>query len=163
MCRRVRWTSLLTGETVEGGRWRKERHGFLSLPLLVRPNTLLALGAVDTRPDYDFADGVELALYALEDGASASAIVRDTTGASQLEVSVTRSGASLELRASGAGKPFRLTLHGGIAAASAVTGAGRLEDGVVVCDGFDGEVIFTVRWDRTEGLLPAATAAWAIG
>jgi alpha-D-xyloside xylohydrolase len=31
------WTRLLTGETVKGGCWKSEKHGFLSLPLLVRP------------------------------------------------------------------------------------------------------------------------------
>jgi alpha-D-xyloside xylohydrolase len=30
------WTRLLTGETVKGGSWKKEKHDFLSLPLLVR-------------------------------------------------------------------------------------------------------------------------------
>ncbi|MDR0455497.1 MAG: alpha-xylosidase [Treponema sp.] len=30
------WTRLLSGETVSGGCWRTEQHGFLSLPLLVR-------------------------------------------------------------------------------------------------------------------------------
>jgi len=30
------WTSLLTGEKVKGAGWKTERHGFLSLPLLVR-------------------------------------------------------------------------------------------------------------------------------
>ncbi|QJC53694.1 alpha-xylosidase [Paenibacillus albicereus] len=140
------WTSLLTGETVPGGRWRKERHGFLSLPLLVRPNTLLALGAEDGRPDYDHADGVELALYALEDGASAEAAVRDLKGAPQLTASVSRSGGTLTLHVSGAGKPLRLTLHGGLPAAASVTGAGaRLEDGAVWLSGWGGEATVTVE------------------
>jgi alpha-D-xyloside xylohydrolase len=30
------WTRLLTGETVKGGGWRTETHGFLSMPLLAR-------------------------------------------------------------------------------------------------------------------------------
>jgi alpha-D-xyloside xylohydrolase len=30
------WTGLLSGEAVKGGRWKTEKHGFLSLPLLVR-------------------------------------------------------------------------------------------------------------------------------
>jgi alpha-D-xyloside xylohydrolase len=30
------WIRILTNETVKGGSWRKEKHGFLSLPLLVR-------------------------------------------------------------------------------------------------------------------------------
>ena len=48
-----RWTHLLSGETVEGGQWRKEHHGFLSLPLYIRPNTILPLGADKARPDYE--------------------------------------------------------------------------------------------------------------
>jgi alpha-D-xyloside xylohydrolase len=31
------WKQLLTGETVQGGRWISEKHGYLSMPLLVRP------------------------------------------------------------------------------------------------------------------------------
>ena len=31
------WKNLLTNDTVKGGRWITEKHGFLSLPLLVRP------------------------------------------------------------------------------------------------------------------------------
>jgi alpha-D-xyloside xylohydrolase len=30
------WARLLSGETVQGGCWKTEKHGFLSLPLLVR-------------------------------------------------------------------------------------------------------------------------------
>lgn len=60
-----RWTHLLSGAVVEGGCWRREQYGFDSLPLYVRPNSVLALGAVEDRPDYAFADGVTLALFAL--------------------------------------------------------------------------------------------------
>ena len=37
-----RWTSLIDGRVVEGPRWMREEHGFLSLPLMVREATLLA-------------------------------------------------------------------------------------------------------------------------
>ena len=57
------WTSLLTGERVEGGRWVRETHGAASLPLYVRPGTVLALGTRDDRPDYDFVGKVELVVY----------------------------------------------------------------------------------------------------
>ena len=39
-----RWTHLLTGEVQTGGRWRRARHDFLSLPLFVRPSTILPVG-----------------------------------------------------------------------------------------------------------------------
>jgi alpha-D-xyloside xylohydrolase len=35
------WTRLLSGEKVQGGGWRKEQHGFLSLPLLIRAGKVL--------------------------------------------------------------------------------------------------------------------------
>ncbi|GEL95586.1 alpha-xylosidase [Cellulomonas composti] len=55
-----RWTSLLTSQVVDGPRWVRERHGFDSLPLYVREGAVLATGARDDRPDYDWADGVVL-------------------------------------------------------------------------------------------------------
>ncbi|MDF2560743.1 MAG: alpha-glucosidase [Microbacterium sp.] len=58
-----KWTSLLTGETVTGGGWRREKHGFDSLPLYVRPGTALPWGARVDRPDYDYHDGLRLRVF----------------------------------------------------------------------------------------------------
>lgn len=57
------WTHLLTGERVTGGGWRREVHGFDSLPLYVRPGTVLPWGARDDRPDYDYHDGLRLRVF----------------------------------------------------------------------------------------------------
>jgi len=57
------WTHLLTGERVTGGGWRREVHGFDSLPLYVRPGTVLPWGAGDDRPDYDYHDGLRLRVF----------------------------------------------------------------------------------------------------
>jgi len=54
------WTSLLTGERVEGPGRRREVHGFDSLPPLVRPGAVLPVGAREDRPDYDYLDGLTL-------------------------------------------------------------------------------------------------------
>jgi len=62
------WTHLLTGETVTGGGWRHGQYDFHSMPLFVREGSVIAMGATDTRPDYDFADGVTLHLYQPKDG-----------------------------------------------------------------------------------------------
>ncbi|MEU0147940.1 alpha-xylosidase [Streptomyces sp. NPDC006288] len=58
------WTHLLTGETVTGPAWRRETHGFDSLPLLVRQGAVLALGADESRPDGAWLDGLELRVFA---------------------------------------------------------------------------------------------------
>ena len=57
------WTSLLSGEHVEGGRWRRETHGFDSLPLYVRAGAVLPWGARHDRPDYDYLEGLELRVF----------------------------------------------------------------------------------------------------
>ncbi|MHA6482877.1 alpha-xylosidase [Paenibacillus sp. strain BS8-2] len=107
------WTHLLTGETVEGGSWRKESHDFMSLPLFVRPNSLIATGANDSRPDYDYADDVLLKLYALAEGATATAIVCDNTGMTVLTASATRSGNDITVQVTSTeGKPLTFEVAG---------------------------------------------------
>ncbi|CAN7169351.1 alpha-xylosidase [Microbacterium sp. LjRoot45] len=76
------WTSLLTGETVEGGRWLRERHGFDSLPLYVRPGAVLPWGARVDRPDYDYTDGLQLRVFPGGEGA-ASVVVTTPDGAAR--------------------------------------------------------------------------------
>jgi alpha-D-xyloside xylohydrolase len=133
-----RWTHLLSGQTVEGGKWRKEKYDFFSLPLFVRPNSILATGANDVRPDYDFADGVELGLYAIEDGVTLARTVRNAKGDVELQVTVVRSGNTIKLTAEGAGKPFFVTLHG-MGEAAEVQGAVLAGNGAVEVAAFTGK------------------------
>jgi len=74
------WTSLLDGGKVEGGHWQTEILDFMSLPLMVRPGTVLPLGAHDDRPDYDYLDGLELHVYQLADGESETVEIPETKG-----------------------------------------------------------------------------------
>lgn len=96
-----RWTHFLTGEVVEGGSWRRERYDYMSLPLYAREGSLIAVGAVDDRPDYDYAADVSLHLFELRDGASASADIVGADGAVRLTVTATRSGGTITAAASG--------------------------------------------------------------
>lgn len=73
------WTDFFTGAEVPGGRWTTMTCDFLTVPLLVRPNTVLPLGAVDDRPDYDYADGVTLRIGHLDDGAEITTEVGGST------------------------------------------------------------------------------------
>ncbi|MED4955540.1 alpha-xylosidase [Paenibacillus macerans] len=133
-----KWTHLLTGETVEGGKWRKENHNFFSLPLFVRPNSILATGANDTRPDYDYADGAEIGLYQLADGAAVSRTVRNVKGAAELNVTAAKSGNVVTLSAESAGKPFRVALHG-MGEIASVQGGTLAADGTIEVAAFSGK------------------------
>ena len=57
------WTNLWTGERVDGGRWRRETHGYRTAPLYVRDGAVLPRGARTDRPDYDYVDGLVLEVY----------------------------------------------------------------------------------------------------
>ena len=55
-----RWVGLLDGQVVDGPGWVRQRHDFHSLPLLVRPGSVLAVGSRADRPDYDDAVAPDL-------------------------------------------------------------------------------------------------------
>jgi alpha-D-xyloside xylohydrolase len=86
-----RWTRFTRGEVIEGPRWVRETHGFDSVPLLVRPGSAIATGAVDARPDYEYDDGVTLRLFELSDGAQAVS-VPSTDGTTAATFTVTCTG-----------------------------------------------------------------------
>ena len=93
------WVNLLTGTTVKGGRWQKETHDYFSLPLMVRPGSIVAVGQESSRPDYDFADGVRFLLWLPEDGMTAETGVTDLNGNVVMTVSAGRTDGKITLRA----------------------------------------------------------------
>lgn len=91
------WTSFFTGETVQGGRWIKEKHGYLSIPLMVKEGSVIALGSRDDRPDYDYADGVELRIYELKDGEPVTKSVYAADQSEDLKITAVKSENSVVL------------------------------------------------------------------
>lgn len=69
------WTDFFTGEEKEGARWIKEKHGYLSIPLMVKENSIVSLGSHDDKPDYDYGNNAELRLYSLKNGKEASTVI----------------------------------------------------------------------------------------
>lgn len=121
------WTHLLTGEVQAGGRWHRAQHGFLSLPIFVRPGTVLALGAQDDRPDYEFAEGVTFRVYQLADGDTATCTVPALRGDQAVTCTVSRTGRQFDVKVEGAVGAWRLQLAG-VAAVEAVAGATAAAD-----------------------------------
>jgi alpha-D-xyloside xylohydrolase len=138
-----RWFNLISGKAIEGGLWRVEKHDYFSLPLLAREGSLIATGRDDSRPDYDYAENATLTLYGLADGASAQARVYSVSGLLELSVEVERRGNSLSVKASGAGKPWKLALRG-LAAASADGAALSQAQGIWLAAPSPGRASFTI-------------------
>ncbi|XVS67965.1 alpha-xylosidase [Actinosynnema sp. CA-299493] len=120
------WTHLLTGETVQGPRWVRDRCDFLTAPVLVRPNAVLPVGAVDDRPDYDYAEGVTLRAYRLADGDHVTVVGGAT-------FRTHRQGDEIRVEAEGAPSSWGLLLVGATAVDGVDGGAvGSHPDGVLV-------------------------------
>jgi alpha-D-xyloside xylohydrolase len=85
-----RWTHFLTGKVIEGGRWLREEHDYMSLPLMARPNSVIPIGLNDRRPDYDYADGITLHIFELTVGATHRVLIPDTLGYAAIEATVRR-------------------------------------------------------------------------
>jgi alpha-D-xyloside xylohydrolase len=114
-----RWTHLLSGEEVAGPGWRRETHGYTSLPLLVREGAVMPMGAVEDRPDYDYADGVTLHVFPSACGDSAEVSVPALDGTVSATAVVRRLEDSLVVTVEG-GKPWTALLRGWPAVIGAV-------------------------------------------
>ena len=107
------WTHLLSGQVRTGGRWYRETHDFMSLPAYVPANTVLPWGAEQERPDYDFARGTTLRVFALADGATAPFTVAALDGRVAARGSVARQGGRYVAKVTeGALRDWRLDVDG---------------------------------------------------
>jgi alpha-D-xyloside xylohydrolase len=108
------WTNWFTGEPVVGGTWRREVHGFDSIPLYVREGAVVPVGARVDRPDYDYLDGLSLVLGA--PGANRAVTVTTPDGAAAEFDVVWEDGSA---RATGSVDTFTLKTPAGSSASSA--------------------------------------------
>ena len=120
------WTSLIDGSIADGRRWVAERHGYDSVPLRVRAGTVLPWGAVDDRPDYEWADGVTLRCFALPDGYDEVTTVPGLDGAAS-SFRVRRIGDRIVASSDDARAAWSLQVGDAVVTAD---GAGELEIGV---------------------------------
>ncbi|MDY0972256.1 alpha-xylosidase [Siccibacter turicensis] len=139
-----RWTHLWHNDELPGSRWYRQRHDFLSLPVYVRDNTLLALGNNDQKPDYAWHQGTAFQLFHLEDGREAICEVPGADGAVRFTLRVSRIGNQLTVRGEGDASGWSLCLRNvqRIAGTDGATQAGS-EWGVVVTPQH-GVSVFTV-------------------
>ena len=105
-----KWTNFITGKKYDGGRWIKEYHDYLSIPMMVKENSLLAVGHDNTRPDYDFREDVSVLAYDLADKAEACTKVLDMERNETLAVSVLKDGSIINIKSTGTDKPWNLVL-----------------------------------------------------
>lgn len=106
-----KWMNFFTGVTLEGGRYYSEIHDYMSIPLMVKPNTLLAVGSNAQDVVYDYGDNVTIHLINLEEDKEAATVVRDHKGNPELNIKAVYKEEVLNVVAEGTGKPWTLLLR----------------------------------------------------
>ena len=92
-----KWTHLLTDEKRDGGRYYADTYDYFSLPLYVRPNSIIIRGNTDNRPDYDYIDNLTVHIYELSDGYTAAADVVNMKGETVNRITATRTGSTVKV------------------------------------------------------------------
>ncbi|GAF20230.1 LOW QUALITY PROTEIN: alpha-xylosidase [Bacillus sp. JCM 19046] len=106
-----RWTHLLTNDRTSGGRWVTEQYDYLSLPVFVKPNTILPINPNAQMPDYDYSNEVEWHVYELD--TSAEQALRDTDGNLLYSIKLLRRGKTIHVHVDGTpNKPWSLFFIG---------------------------------------------------
>ncbi len=134
------WVNYLTKETAAGGVWRCEKQDYLSMPLWVRADSIIATGIDFKNADYSFEKNMELKVFALE--TKAEAIVYQA-GRELVKASFEKEGETIKGHVTG-GKGCRIRLVNCVLAD--VQGADKEiqgSDTVLLLTGDD--VIFTGR------------------
>lgn len=138
------WTSLLTGEVKEGGKWYKEHCGYMSIPLFVREGSIVAVGACDTDAVYDYADGVDYKVYALAEGKDAKTVVYNTENEADSEITVSHIDNRYEISVTSK-KPCKVTLvHAGTVAGVDGAAYEQQDDTVVLSLSGDAKAVVTL-------------------
>src|SRR3954449_7672508 len=86
------WTGYLDGAPVSGPGWVRQRHGFDSLPLLVRPGAVVPVSGRTDRPDHDDTPAPPFAGFAARGGERRGVGAFHRGGGEQVRVEVSRDG-----------------------------------------------------------------------
>ena len=103
------WSNLLDGRRLEGGRWLTDVCDFSTIPLFVRPGSILAMSRDQTSPQWTVHDALDLHVYPTGSDFTAAATLGTSDGAGPLVVTCTRRGGAVEI--TGDSRLQNVTIH----------------------------------------------------
>lgn len=104
-----RWTNFLTGEIVEGPRWREEKHDYFTLPLMVRENSVVAVGANNQKPDYEYKANVTFHVFSLTSNAACQ--IYNASGEEDASMAIKKTDTGYEITYTGKTNPWNVLLR----------------------------------------------------
>ena len=138
------WTNYIDGEKFQGGKWYTRTYGYKALPLLVRPNSIIAEGKAEGQIVYDYGKNVTLKVYEMEEGVLASCEIFDAGCRSVLKAVVEKKDKTVTIETETLDGSFCVCLMG-IDEATEILGGSmeKTDDGLMIRP--DGSEKITVR------------------
>ncbi|MDR3595192.1 alpha-xylosidase [Clostridium sp.] len=130
------WTNFISGNKYEGGRWIKEKHDYLSVPMMIKENSLIAVGAENSKPDYDYRKNVSISAYELKENKKAKTNIIDIKGKKALEVEVLKVGNEINVESTGKGDSWTLILKN-------ITNIEKIDGGELVVEEKDSKILLS--------------------
>ena len=100
------WTDIQTGEQLSGGSWYTKKYDYFGLPLYAKPNSIIAFGDYKGKSEYDYANGMKLVIYGIEDGKTAECEIYNKDALLTASVKAVRNENTVTVTVSGTDKPF---------------------------------------------------------
>ncbi|MGG3940688.1 alpha-xylosidase [Peribacillus psychrosaccharolyticus] len=127
-----KWTNFLTNQVVEGEKWHTEEHGYLTLPLMAKENSIIAVGSVESTADYDYLSDVTFHVFELAAGSLISTDLYSNTGIKTGWAEAKREGNTIVFKVSETVKNYSVLLRN-ITEASVSSGITEVtNDGIVL-------------------------------
>lgn len=100
------WTDIQSGKVYEGGKWYSTKNNYFEMPVLAKPNSIVAYGNFERAFTYDYGDKADIVIYQLEDGKSAETTIYDADSNVVLTVKAVRSGDTIKVTATRSAKDY---------------------------------------------------------
>ncbi len=146
------WTALERAGEEPGGRFVRERHGFLSVPIWVPENSLLPMADASERPSWSLDEPLTLHAFALRDSEQVTARAATEVPGVGSTFTATRAGRRFEFESDGQADSVAVLLRGVSGEVDIVNGEADAASPLGLC----------VRWSDTSrplsvSALPAAS------
>ena len=105
-----KWTDIITGKVVEGGKWFKHKCSYFEIPALAKPNSIIPYGNFVRDIEYDYLNGTEFKIYELEDGKTATCPVYDKEANKIFELTAIRNGNKIECAYTETNATFKISV-----------------------------------------------------
>ncbi len=104
------YTHLITNKTKEGPLYSHDVYDYFGLPLYVTSNTILPIGAVNSRPDYDYLDQIAYHLFNLDNSTTLHLPIYNTSNELEEEVVLVKEDNELVIKRQSL-KPAKIVLR----------------------------------------------------